>query len=135
MPENQLTHKALFVAEDVGAEGASYSLKTIQSDGQLVMACTMKDESTGQMMTKTKIVRGPVAVFLTSTSRSIDDELLNRLLVLTIDEGEEQTRRIHAALRSSTHTPSGLFSLRDRGTSQATARLVSSPTSPQRCKS
>jgi DNA primase len=37
MPENELTHKALFVAEDVGAEGASYSLKTIQSDGQLVM--------------------------------------------------------------------------------------------------
>jgi DNA primase catalytic core len=99
MPENELRHKALFVAEDVGAEGAAYSLKTIQSDGQLVMACTMKDENTGHMMTKTKIVKGPLALFLTSTSRSIDDELLNRLLVLTIDEGPEQTRRIHEAQR------------------------------------
>ena len=99
MAENELRHKALFVAEDVGAEGAAYSLKTIQSDGQLVMACTMKDENTGHMMTKTKIVKGPLALFLTSTSRSIDDELLNRLLVLTIDEGPEQTRRIHEAQR------------------------------------
>ena len=113
MPENELTHKALFVAEDVGAEGASYSLKTIQSDGQLVMACTMKDETTGQMVTKTKIVRGPVAVFLTSTSRSIDDELLNRLLVLTIDEGEEQTRRIHAAQRHA-QTLQGILERRAR---------------------
>jgi len=99
MAENELRHKALFVAEDVGAEGAAYSLKTIQSDGQLVMACTMKDENTGHMMTKTKIVKGPLALFLTSTSRSIDDELLNRLLVLTIDEGPEQTRKIHEAQR------------------------------------
>jgi DNA primase len=99
MPENELQHKALFVAEDVGAEGAAYSLKTMQSDGQLIMACATKDEATGQMMTKTKLVRGPVAVFLTSTSRSIDDELLNRLLVLSIDESPEQTQRIHQAQR------------------------------------
>jgi DNA primase len=99
MPEKELQHKALFVAEDVGAEGAAYSLKTMQSDGQLIMACTTKDEATGQMVTKTKLVRGPVAVFLTSTSRSIDDELLNRLLVLSIDESPEQTQRIHQAQR------------------------------------
>ena len=99
MPEDELRHKALFLAEDVGAEGASYSLKNIQSDGKLVIACTMKDEATGQMVTKTKIVYGPVALFLTSTSRSVDDELLNRLLLLTIDESTEQTERIHAAQR------------------------------------
>lgn len=99
MPQDELKHKALFIAEDVGAEGASYSLKTIQSDGELVIACTMKDEATGQMVTKAKIVNGPVALFLTSTSRSIDDELLNRLLVLTIDESNEQTDRIHTAQR------------------------------------
>ena len=99
MPENELRHKALFLAEDVGAEGASYSLKTIQSDGELVIACTMKDEESGQMVTKTKVVHGPVALFLTSTSRALDDELLNRLLVLTIDESGEQTERIHAAQR------------------------------------
>lgn len=113
MPENELRHKALFLAEDVGAEGASYSLKTIQSDGELVIACTMKDEESGQMVTKTKIVNGPVALFLTSTSRSIDDELLNRLLVLTIDESAEQTDRIHGAQRHA-QTLQGIIERRAR---------------------
>jgi DNA primase catalytic core len=113
MPETELMHKALFIAEDVGANGASYSLKTIQSDGQLVMACTAKDEDTGQMVTKTKIVKGPVALFLTSTSRSIDDELLNRLLVLTIDESAEQTRRIHDMQRQA-QTLEGIIERRAR---------------------
>jgi hypothetical protein len=99
MPENALCHKALFVAEDVGAEGAAYSLKTLQSDGKLLMACTVKDEETGQMVAKTKLVRGPAAIFLTSTRRAMDDELLNRLFVLSIDESAEQTRRIHHAQR------------------------------------
>ena len=99
MPENELRHKVLFIAEDVGAEGAAYSLKTIQSDGQLIMACTMKDEETGQMVTKTKIVKGPVAIFFTSTGRKLDDELLNRMLVGSIDESPEQTRRIQEAQR------------------------------------
>ena len=113
MPQDELQHKALFVAEDVGAEGAAYSLKTMQSDGQLIMACTTKDETTGQMVTKTKLVRGPIAVFLTSTSRSIDDELLNRLLVLTIDESAEQTRRIHEAQRYA-QTLEGIIERRAR---------------------
>jgi len=113
MPENALRNKVLFIAEDVGAEGASYSLKNIQSDGKLIIACTTKDEATGQMVTKTKIVHGPVAVFLTSTNRSIDDELLNRLLVLTIDESPEQTRRIHEAQRRA-QTLEGILERRAR---------------------
>jgi DNA primase catalytic core len=113
MPENELMNKALFIAEDIGADGASYSLKTIQSDGQLVMACTMKDEESGQMVTKTKVVKGPIALFLTSTSRSIDDELLNRLLVLTVDESPEQTRHIHEAQRHA-QTLEGIIERRSR---------------------
>jgi hypothetical protein len=113
MPENELRHKALFIAEDVGAEGAAYSLKTIQSDGQLVIACTVKDEETGQMVTRTKIVKGPVALFLTSTSRSVDDELLNRLLILAIDESAEQTRRIHEMQRHA-HSLEGIIERRAR---------------------
>lgn len=113
MPEDELRHKALFLAEDVGAESASYSLKTIQSDGQLIIACTVKDEASGQLMTKTKIVHGPVALFLTSTSRSVDDELLNRLFVLTIDESAEQTGRIHESQRHE-HTLQGIIERRAR---------------------
>jgi tRNA modification GTPase len=38
----------------------------------------------------------PVAIVLTTTSIDIDEELMNRCLVLTVDESREQTERIHA---------------------------------------
>jgi len=34
-------------------------------------------------------------IFLTTTAVEIDDELLNRCVVLTVDEEREQTRAIH----------------------------------------
>ena len=38
-------------------------------------------------------------IFLTTTAIDIDEELLNRCLVLTVDEDREQTRAIHALQR------------------------------------
>ena len=38
-------------------------------------------------------------IFLTTTAIEIDEELLNRCLVLTVDEGREQTRAIHRLQR------------------------------------
>ena len=46
-------------------------------------------------MTQEYHVEGPVMIFLTTTAVEIDEELLNRCLVLTVDEGREQTRAIH----------------------------------------
>jgi len=46
-------------------------------------------------------VAGPAAVFLTTTSIEVDEELLNRCVVLAVDEGREQTRAIHARQRAS----------------------------------
>ena len=40
-------------------------------------------------------------IALTTTAAQIDEELLNRCLVLTIDEGRAQTQAIHAAQRLS----------------------------------
>ena len=45
-------------------------------------------------------VEGPVMIFLTTTAIEIDEELLNRCLVLTVDEGREQTRAIHRLQRA-----------------------------------
>jgi len=54
-----------------------------------------------------------VALLLTTTARDIDEELMNRCLVLAVDEGREQTRAIHERQRAS-RTLEGLFDKRER---------------------
>jgi hypothetical protein len=61
MPENELEHKALFVTEEIDPSRADDPLKSIQSDGRIVVACTVKDKSTGQIVTRSKSIKGPVA--------------------------------------------------------------------------
>jgi hypothetical protein len=52
-------------------------------------------------------------IFLTTTAIKIDEELLNRCLVLTVDEDREQTRAIHQ-LQRRRQTLQGLLSAQDR---------------------
>jgi len=95
MGETDLKHKILAIVEEEGAERATYALKLLQSEGALTIASTGKDSSTGRMTTQEYRVEGPVMIFLTTTAIKIDEELLNRCLVLTVDENREQTRAIH----------------------------------------
>ncbi len=99
--ETNLQHKILAIVEEEGAEKASYALKLLQSEGELTIASTGKDPTTGRMETQEYHVEGPVMIFLTTTAIEIDEELLNRCLVLTVDESKEQTERIHALQRQS----------------------------------
>ncbi|MCP4502137.1 MAG: DNA primase, partial [Deltaproteobacteria bacterium] len=55
---------------------------------------------TGRHATHEYEVEGPVAILSTTTAIDIDEELLNRCLVLTVDEGEKQTSAIHALQRA-----------------------------------
>jgi DNA primase len=127
MGEADLAHKVLAVAEEEGAERASYALKLLQSDGELSIASTGKDPATGRLVTHTYTVTGPAAIFLTTTATDIDEELLNRCLVLTVDEGREQTRAIHDRQRAS-QTLDGLLASADadavRGLHQDAQRLL-----------
>ncbi len=100
MGESDLQHKVLAVAEEEGAERAAYALKLLQSEGELRIASTGKDGQTGRLVTHTYTVRGPVAIFLTTTTIDVDEELLNRCVVLSVDEEREQTRAIHERQRS-----------------------------------
>ena len=100
MGEADLAHKVLAIAEEEGAERASYALKLLQSDGELSIASTGKDASSGRLVTHTYSVKGPAAIVLTTTAIDIDEELLNRCVVLTVNEAREQTRAIHARQRS-----------------------------------
>jgi hypothetical protein len=95
MSGQDLRHKVLAIVEEEGAERASYALKLLQSEGELTIASTGKDPATGRLVTQTYRVEGPVMIFLTTTAIDVDEELLNRCLVLTVDEGREQTRAIH----------------------------------------
>ncbi len=100
MGEPDLAHKVLAVAEEEGAERAAYALKLLSSDGELSIASTGKDTVSGRLVTHTYTVTGPAAIFLT-TAIDVDEELLNRCIVLTVDEGRAQTRAIHDRQRAS----------------------------------
>jgi DNA primase len=113
MGETDLQHKVLAVAEEEGAERASYALKLLQSEGELRIASTGKDGQTGRLVTHTYTVRGPVAIFLTTTTIDVDEELLNRCVVLSVDEEREQTRAIHERQRER-ETLEGLLAEQER---------------------
>jgi DNA primase len=99
MGEMDLKHKILAIAEEEGAHRASYALKLLQSEGELTIASTSKNPETGKLVTDEYRVEGPVMIALTTTAADIDEELLNRCLVLSVDEGRTQTQAIHAAQR------------------------------------
>ena len=96
-----LQNKVLAIVEEEGAERASYALKLLQSEGELTIASTGKDPQSGRMVTQEYHVEGPVMIMLTTTAIDIDEELLNRCIVLTVDESREQTRRIHELQREA----------------------------------
>jgi DNA primase catalytic core len=99
MGETNLKHKVLAICEEEGASRAAYALKLLQSDGELTIASTGKDAATGNLVTQEYRVEGPVSIMLTTTAIEIDEELLNRCLILTVDEGREQTEAIHRLQR------------------------------------
>ena len=104
----ELKNKILSIAEEEGVAQASYALKLLQSEGQLTIASTGKDASTGRMETQEYHVEGPVMIFLTTTAIDIDEELLNRCVVLSVDENRQQTRAIHDQQRKN-ETLAGLL--------------------------
>jgi len=99
--EHSMKHKILAIAEEEGVRQAAYALKVLQSQGELTIASTGKDPSTGQLVTQEYRVEGPVMLFLTTTAIDVDEELLNRCLVLTINESREQTAAIQARQRKA----------------------------------
>ncbi len=95
-----LKHKILAIAEEEGASRASYALKLLQSEGELIMASTGKDPATGNLVTQEYRVEGPTMIFTTTTAIDIDAELQNRCLVLSVDESRSQTQAIHTLQRT-----------------------------------
>jgi hypothetical protein len=113
MGETDLKHKVLAIVEEEGATRAAYALKLLQSEGVLTIASTGKDPATGKLVTHQYRVEGPVMILLTTTAIELDEELLNRCLVLTVDEDRGQTQAIHRQQREQ-QTIEGLLARDDR---------------------
>jgi len=113
MGETDLKHKVLAIVEEEGAHSASYALKLLQSEGVLTIASTGKDPNSGRHITHQYRVEGPVMIFLTTTAIQLDEELLNRCMVLSVNEEREQTQAIHRVQREA-QTLEGLLRRRDR---------------------
>ncbi|EGI3979560.1 toprim domain-containing protein [Escherichia coli] len=112
--ETSLQHKILAIAEEEGVRQAAYALKLLQSDGELKIASTGKNEQSGELVTREYTVQGPVMLMLTTTAIDVDEELLNRCLVLTVNESREQTQAIHAMQRQA-QTLEGLLAESEKG--------------------
>jgi hypothetical protein len=96
-----LRHKVVALEEAEGLGGAAYSLRALQSAKQLAIATTSKDAASGKMRSEQYLVQGPVAVMLTTTSASLDEETASRFLTITIDESAQMTESIFARQREA----------------------------------
>lgn len=116
----ELKHNILSISEEEGADKITYALKILQTEGKLKIASTGKDPDTGRIETQEYSVEGPVSIILTTTSIDIDEELLNRCLLLTVDETEAQTRLIQNQQRRA-RTLDGILA---KETARATRHLM-----------
>jgi DNA primase len=116
--EDALKHKLVAIEESAGAEEAAYSIRTLQSAGELTVAVTTKDPRDGRMRTDEYKVKGPASFLVTSTSSELDPETQSRFLVLTVDESKAATERILVAQREA----GTLDGLRRRREEDVTAR-------------
>jgi energy-coupling factor transporter ATP-binding protein EcfA2 len=91
-----LANKLILIEEAEGIEDAAYALRVLQSARHLSLA-----SAAGQGEARTREVRGPVSLFLTTTRTDLDEETAGRFLSLTADESPEQTRRILESQRAA----------------------------------
>jgi DNA primase len=86
-------NKIIVIFEKHGGDKSNYSIRSLQSEGKLKIQCTIKDPSTGQLITDVKEVEGPVGFITTTTSAGIHPENETRNFSLFPDETIEQTER------------------------------------------
>ncbi len=99
---DSLKHKVLALEEAEGMGGAVYSIRALQSAGEVRILSTGKDPQTGQMVSRETVVEGPVSFLMTTTrpSTEVDGELSSRNLFTTVDESRARTEEILRAQRS-----------------------------------
>jgi hypothetical protein len=111
--KDDLKNKFIVIGEKKGSEGSDYPLRELISRKSITKAIPMKDQATGKIKTTSITVNGPIALVETTTSGEVNPENLNRCYVISIDESEEQTARIHELQRKN-QTVEGYISSRNK---------------------
>lgn len=94
MPEDGLQHRIVYINELPGSESADYSIRTAQSEGDLILFMPIKDPNTGDMQTVQKRVKGPVGFLITTTQPKGHDENETRNFSVYSDDSPELTNEI-----------------------------------------
>jgi hypothetical protein len=85
-----LENKILYIAERSGSEESDYPIRTLLSEGRLIVWVPVRNPETDMLETQRIEVRGPVAYLETTTKAILNDENLTRLFSIFIDESENQ---------------------------------------------
>lgn len=100
--EDDFQHKTLIVAEvdSIPEEGpAASAVRSVAADNSMQYEVTERDEATGRWGTRKIVKPGPTGLITTST-KSLGDQMGTRVLEIGIPDSAEQTRavmRAHAA--------------------------------------
>jgi len=94
LPEDGLQHRIVYINELQGSESADYSIRTAQSEGDLILMMPIKDPATGDMETVTKRVKGPVGFLVTTTKAQMFDENETRNFSVFSDDSPQLTQAI-----------------------------------------
>ena len=96
LPEDGMQHKIIWISELPGSESADYSIRTAQSEGNLVVMMPQKNPNTGEIVTTTKTVKGPVGFLVTTTKTTLFSENETRNFSVFTDDSPGLTKKIGA---------------------------------------
>ena len=94
-----LKHKLLVSGEDEGLVGSDYAIRELISSKKIKLAAPLKDQATGKLKTVEYEVEGPISLLFSTTKPAIHFENATRCFLLSLDESDEQTARVHEVQR------------------------------------
>jgi hypothetical protein len=99
--------KVFIIAEQEGAERAEYTMRVAMSEGSLSVLVAEKsgESGGGAIESRQHSVEGPACFITTTTRAALHDENETRVLEITLDESEDQTRQIIRAQASRAANP------------------------------
>jgi hypothetical protein len=113
--KDYLKCKVIFIAEGDGLKEAEYAIKQFMSEGRLSISYTKADPKTGENTSESSDVEGPAQIIITEPREGINEEIINRSLVLILDMSPEQTKRIQDYQRLL-DSPEGVVLRKERET-------------------
>jgi len=92
--KESLAGKLILIEDLDGAESSLYPLRELQSKQQISRTTPRKHPLTGELITETQTVKGPVATSGCTTREKMYEDNANRAFLIHLDDSEEQDERI-----------------------------------------